>query len=351
MTDTVVYINGHFLRQQLTGVQRYGREVINGFDRGGYPYEIIKPRADFVSGRLGGNLWQQLVLPARKKRGDLLWSPANSGPVFAQNHIITLHDIAVFSHPEWFSSSYSLWKRTLIPRVAKRAKGILTVSKFSKSVICTHLDISPQKIKAVYNGVDTNRFKPAAAPAIQNVRQKYNLNTPYLLTLGSLDPRKNFKRTVEAWNRCREQEKMKGFVLAIAGGSNANFSSPELNLSGDATRLLGYVEEEDLPALYSGAAGFLLPSLFEGFGLPVIEAMACGTPVITSNTTALDEISADAALKVTPTDTNSIKEAIMELLDSPSLQTRLTERGMERARHFSWDKTAREIYRYLTGGC
>ncbi|SHF66661.1 Glycosyltransferase involved in cell wall bisynthesis [Fodinibius roseus] len=347
MANTV-YINGHFLRQQITGVQRYGREVIRGFDRGGYPYEVLKPQGMVTSGRIGGNLWQQLVLPARKDRDDLLWSPANSGPVFARNHIITLHDIAVFPHPEWFSSSYSLWKRTLIPQVAKRAKGILTVSEFSKNVICTHLDIPPDKVKAVYNGVDTSRFKPAAASTIQDIRLKYDLNTPYLLTLGSLDPRKNLKRTIEAWKRCREQEKMREFVLAIAGGSNANFSSLELNLSGDATRMLGYVDDKDLPALYSGAAGFLLPSLFEGFGLPVIEAMACGTPVITSNTTALDEISGDAALKVTPTDINSIKEAILELLDSPHLQTKLTELGLKRAQRFSWDRAAREIYHFLT---
>lgn len=349
MANTV-YINGHFLQQQLTGVQRYGREILKSFDRSGYAYEILTPQGAFASGRIGGNLWQQLVLPARKDREDLLWSPANSGPVFAQNHVITLHDIAVFPHPEWFSSSYSLWKRTLIPQVAKRAKGILTVSEFSKNIICAHLDIPPAKVKAVYNGVDINRFKPAAATTIQNTRNKYGLNTPYVLTLGSLDPRKNFKRTVEAWKRCREQEKMRKFVLAIAGGSNANFRSLDLNMSGEATQLLGYVDDEDLPALYSGAAGFLLPSLFEGFGLPVIEAMACGTPVITSNTTALDEISGDAALKVTPTDINAIKEAILELLDSPHLQTKLTELGMKRARRFSWDKAATEIYHFLTGG-
>lgn len=343
-----LYINGHFLEQRLTGVERYGREVIKGFDRGGYPYRVIKPEGLFASGKVGRNLWQQVILPAQKNHDDVLWSPANNGPVFAHNHVITLHDIAIFPHPEWFSSSYSLWKKTLIPQVAKRAKGILTVSEFSKSVICTYLDIPPQKVKAVYNGVDIRRFKPAADSTIQNVRNKYDLNTPYLLTLGSLDPRKNFKRTAEAWELCKKQEGLKNFVLAIAGGSNANFNNLVWGSSGDSAKLLGYVDDEDLPALYSGAAGFILPSLFEGFGLPVIEAMACGTPVITSNTTALDEISADAALKVTPSDTNAIKEGILELLNSPGLQTKLIDRGLKRARRFSWDKAADEIYHYLT---
>lgn len=341
-----VYINGHFLHQQLTGVQRYAKEVIRGFDRNGYPYEIIEPKRIFSSGRIGRNLWQQLVLPAR--RSDILWSPANNGPVFARNHFITLHDIAVFPHPEWFSRSYSLWKKMLIPQVAKRAKGILTVSEFSKSVICTYLDIPPHKVKAVYNGVDTDRFKPAAGSAIQAVCHKYNLGIPYVLTLGSMDPRKNFKRTIEAWKLAREQDGLERYVLAIAGASNANFSSLDLDLSGDATKLLGYVDDEDLPALYSGASGFLLPSLFEGFGLPVIEAMACGTPVITSNSTALDEISGNAALKVTPSDTNSIKEGILELLEAPDLQNKLRDRGRKRVLQFDWNKAATEIYHFLT---
>ena len=344
-----IYINGHFLQQQLTGVQRYGREILKGFDRGGYPYEIIKPQKLFSSSRIGRNLWQQMILPTRIKRRDVLWSPANSGPVFAEHHVITLHDIAIFPHPEWFSASYANWKRMVIPQIARRAKGILTVSAFSKSIICDHLDLDPQKVRVVYNGVDTGRFKPASESAIQQVCNKYNLTTPYLLTLGSLNPRKNFRGTIEAWERCKKQEGLEHFVLAIAGGSHANFSSLDLDLSGGSVKLLGYVDDEELPALYSGATGFILPSLFEGFGLPVIEAMACGTPVITSNTTALDEISGDAALKVSPYDTNAIKEGILELLSSPELQADLVDRGIKRARHFSWDKAAKEIYDYLSG--
>lgn len=345
---STLYINGHFLQQQITGVQRYSREVIKGFDRSGYPYEIIEPRGFFASNKLGRNLWQQTVLPRQKKNADILWSPANNGPAFAQNHVITLHDIAVFPHPEWFSTAYSTWKRVLVPQIVKRARGILTVSEFSKSVICTHLDVQPEKVKVVYNGVNTDRFKPAADAAIRKLRSKYGLNTSYLLTLGSIDPRKNFKRTVEAWKECQQEEGLDDYVLAIAGASNKNFGDLDVDFDDNAIKLLGYVDDEDLPALYSAATGLLLPSLFEGFGLPVIEAMACGTPVITSNTTALDEISEKAALKVNPADTNSIKEGILELLNSPGLQDELVDRGTERAHHFSWDKTAREIYHYLT---
>ncbi|MDR8392619.1 glycosyltransferase family 4 protein [Aliifodinibius sp. S!AR15-10] len=345
-----LYINGHFLQQQLAGVQRYAREVIKGFDRGGYPYQIVEPTGFFASNRLGRNLWQQVVLPTKINSEHTLWSPANNGPVYSNNHVITLHDIAVFPHPEWFSASYAIWKRTLIPRIARRATGILTVSEFSKSIICKHLDIAPQKIKVVYNGVDSDRFTHAVPSAVKHVRSKYNLQSPYVLTLGSLDPRKNFKRTVEAWRLCKEQDKLPNFDLVIAGGSNANFRNLDLDLSDESIKVLGYVDDEDLPALYSGAEAFVLPSLFEGFGLPIVEAMACGTPVITSNTTALDEIAGDAAVKVDPSDTTSISEGILELLNAPALKDRLKVLGTQRAREFSWDKSAKEIYDYLVEG-
>src|SRR5699024_6223204 len=158
------------------------------------------------------------------------------------------------------------------------------------------------------------RFKPASELAIQIVCNKYNLTTTYKLTLASLNPRTKFRETIEAWERCINQEGLEYFILDIDGDRYEKISCLDLDFSGGSVKLLGYVDDEDLPALYSGATGFILPSLFEGFGLPVIEAMACGTPVITSNTTALDEISGDAALKVSPYDTNAIKEGILELL-------------------------------------
>ncbi|MCW9706398.1 glycosyltransferase family 4 protein [Fodinibius salsisoli] len=346
---STIYINGHCLLQRVTGVERYAREIIKGFDRGGYPYQIIKPSGFWGSGKLGRNLWQQMVLPRQKQPDDILWSPANNGPIYARNHVITLHDMAVFPHPEWFSTAYATWKRTLVPRIAKRAKGILTVSEFSKSIISNHLDIDPQKIKVVYNGVNTDRFSPATEADIKSLRDKYDLPSNYLLTLGSLDPRKNFKRTVEAWNQSRKEEGLKDYVLAIAGATNANFSDLDVDFDNDSIKRLGYVDDEDLSALYSGAVGFLLPSLFEGFGLPVVEAMACGTPVITSNTTALDEVAGEAALKVDPTDVQSIKKGILELIHSPDLQDKLTDLGLKRIPNFSWDKAAENIYHYLQG--
>lgn len=340
-------VNGHFLHQQLTGVQRYAREVLAGFDRAGYNYEITEPSAFWASQKITQQLWEQIVLPINKETENVLWSPTNTGPIYAQNHVITLHDIGVFPHPEWFAKSYVRWKRMIIPRIVRRAQGILTVSEFSKTVICDHLAIDPARVKVVYNGVDRKHFKPASQKRIKTVMDQYGISEPYFLALGSLDPRKNFSRLIEAWNSCVRQQVLKNQTLAIAGGGNANFSTFEAGSESDSVKFLGYVEDNDLPPLYSGAMGFFFPSLFEGFGLPVVEAMACGTAVLTSKTTALGEISGNAAFQVNPGSVESIKEGIMEIIESSSLRSSLIEKGFDRIRLFDWNHAAKEIYKYL----
>lgn len=342
-----LYINGHFFHQRLTGVQRYAIEVLKGFERAGYPFEVLKTPPLLSGGKLRQHVWEQFLLPHRKNKDDILWSPTNTGPAYAANHVITLHDIGVFPHPEWFAKKYVRWKRTLIPRMAHHARGILTVSRFSRKIICRHLHIDPKKVKVVYNGVDTDRFKPADKAHINRIYTKYDITPPYLLGLGSLDPRKNFSALTKAWKRCLEQEHLTDYRLVIAGGSHATLGKFKTEATANTVQFLGYVEDADLPALYSGAQGFLFPSLFEGFGLPVLEAMACGTPVVTSAGSALDEVAGDAALKVNPKNIDSIKKGIMELVESPSLRTSLIERGLERAGLFDWDQAAKSIYQYL----
>lgn len=340
-------VNGHFLHQQLTGVQRYAREVLAGFDRAGYSYEIAEPSSFWASQKITQKLWEQIVLPINKETENVLWSPTNTGPIYTSNHFITLHDIGVFPHPEWFAKSYVRWKRMIIPQIARRARGILTVSEFSKTVICEHLAVSPQKVKVVYNGVDTDHFKPASQKRIEAVTDQYAISEPYFLALASLDPRKNFSRLIKAWNNCVKQESLKNHTLVIAGGGNANFSMFEARAESESVKFLGYVEDNNLPPLYSGAMGFFFPSLFEGFGLPVVEAMACGTAVLTSETTALGEITGNAAVQVDPGSIESIQEGMMEIIESPSLRNSLIEKGFERIKLFNWDNAAKEIYDYL----
>lgn len=341
-----LYINGHFLHQRLTGVQRYAREILAGFDEGGYPYRVLSPPPPMASHKLGRHMWEQLLLPLKRRDNAVFWSPTNTGPVYMDNHAITLHDAAVFVHPEWFSNAYVSWRKMLLPRLVGRARTVLTVSEYSRSVICRYLALKPEQVKVVYNGIDTKRFYVASKKETDWVRAKYGLTSPYLFTLGSLDPRKNFIRLVEAWHLYAAKNP-RGYTLAIAGGSNRNFGTQTLHES-QSVKLLGYVEDKDLPALYSGATAFLFPSLFEGFGLPVLEAMACGTAVLTSNTTALDEIAGDAAMKVSPERIDSISEGISELVESAGRRQDLVDKGFQRIRMFDWNHAASTIYQHLT---
>lgn len=215
-------------------------------------------------------------------------------------------------------------------------------------MICRYLNVHPETVFVVYNGVNKDRFRPADTSTIQRVTGRYSLSQPYLLALGSMDPRKNFAGLIKAWNQCVEEEPLTGYTLAIAGGRNVNFQALDIIQPPSSVQFLGYVDDEDLAPLYSGAEAFLFPSLFEGFGLPVIEAMSCHTPVLTSSTTALSEIASGAAVTVNPHSVEQIKDGILRLINSSSLRQSLVECGLKRAQKFDWDKSAARLYPYLT---
>jgi glycosyltransferase involved in cell wall biosynthesis len=187
------------------------------------------------------------------------------------------------------------------------------------------------------NGVDA-RFRPADADAILDLRRRMDLPARYVLCVGSLEPRKNLRRLLDAWRRLPQSLSDTGLVLA--GAEHAVFRQAGLDELPPGVRLAGYVPDADLPTLYSGATAFVYPSLYEGFGLTILEAMACGTPVICSNATALPEVAGDAAITVDPLDAEAIAAAIERLVGDEALLARYRAMGLERAKQFSWDRTA-----------
>lgn len=344
-----IFVNGHYLYQRVTGVQRYAIELLKEFDKMEMPYKTARVPALFRKKRSTRHIWEQFVLPWQVRNSDLLWSPTNTGPALTRNQVITFHDLAVFHHPEWFSNKYVKWRQALIPVLAKRVKGILTVSEFSRGIILEQTDVEPEKVRAVHNGVNREFFYPASAHSIQNMREKFGLEKNYLLTLGSLDPRKNLRRILQAWVLLQKEQHAFDYDLVVAGGHSANFrqqfSPAQKGIQN--IKYLGYVDDEYLPPLYSGASGFVYPSLFEGFGLPVLEAMSCGTPVVTSSGGALKEISNGAALSVDPYRAEEIAQGILNLVRSGKVSAELTQKGLKKAELFSWKKAACEIYDYL----
>ena len=342
-----VQVNGRFMQQRVTGMQRYAREIVA---RLGSRVELVEPAR--AGHGIRGHLWEQVGLPCRL-RGSLLWSPCTTGPLGVGSQVVTIHDCAFRDRAECFTPRFAGWLQWLVPRLARRVRQILTVSHFSKDRIAEICRVPPEKIQVVHNGVDS-RFRPATPEEIAAVRTKFNLPENYVLSVGSLEPRKNLPRLLEAWKLVEEQltSNQQGqkavSKLVLVGTTAAVFASAKLAAPVESVVLTGYVPDELLPALYSGAAAFVYPSLYEGFGLTVLEAMACGTPVICSSTTSLPEVAGDAAILVDPNDVAAIGQAIANLLGDEHLRSSLRARGLARAQQFTWDRAAAETWQVLS---
>ncbi|MGA2031068.1 MAG: glycosyltransferase family 1 protein [Thermoguttaceae bacterium] len=331
-----IKVNGRFLAHRPTGVEEYARAIIQ---RLAGELEIAAPARPLQGPR--GHLWEQSVLPSRLQ-GALLWSPCNTGPLAVERQVLTIHDCAFADLPHCFSKAFAAWYNWLVPRLARRVRKIITVSCFSKGRIVERCRVPPEKVEVVSNGVDP-QFQPCEKERIAALRSRHGLPDRYVLCVASMDPRKNLRRLVEAWMRLPEN--CLQMPLVIAGAGRSTFA--EVNLPGSDRRLkvLGYVAGEDLPPLYAGATLFAYVSLYEGFGLPVLEAMACGTPVICSGTTSLPEVAGDAAVLVDPSDDECIGRAILDLAQDDSKQQALRAAGLQRAATFTWDRAAADTLR------
>lgn len=340
-----IVINGRFQQRHISGVERYAHEISKRLIS---EKRFITPK--YPLGQVTGHLWEQFLLPAKIQNGGILWSPANAGPWLVQDQVVTIHDASVFDHPEWFNPTFASWTRLSWKILAKRVKAVITVSNFSRERLKLHLGISNEKIHVVYNGVGMP-FEPQSTKRIESVKEKYEIKKPYFLFVGTLEPRKNLAALLEAWKLLN----LNTHDLFIAGAEGRVFAPTGHAWSRyAATRLLDHrsvtsVHDADLPALHSGATAFVFPSLYEGFGLPVLEAMACGTPVITSNTTVFPEIFGKAALLIDPTKPEDITKAMQRIVEDHSLADTLRERGFKKARELTWEISAAKTETIIKG--
>jgi glycosyltransferase involved in cell wall biosynthesis len=326
-----VQVNGRYLVQRVTGMQRYAREIVA---RNLEHCDVVRP-AGMLRGSIGHS-WEQFVLPCRMRRG-ILWSPCSTGPLAVRNQIVTIHDCAFHDHADCFAPSFAAWLKYLVPRLARRAQRVITVSHYSAERICEVCDIDREKITVVYNGVDA-KFVAVEPQRVAAVRKHLNLPAQYVLCVGSLEPRKNLRRLLQAWNRLGPAKD--GLKLVLVGALSNVFRKETLPAVGSDVVFAGYIADDDLPAVYAGAEAFVYPSLYEGFGLPVLEAMACGAPVVCSETTSLPEVTGAAAIAVDPLDVAAIASGLLRLLEDSRLRQSLRAAGMSRARSFTWDRAA-----------
>jgi glycosyltransferase involved in cell wall biosynthesis len=343
--NTPICINGRFASQRITGVQRYARAVTRQLQEM-CSLSVIRPPHS-VAGRTGLDLlWEQIGLPRRVPGNAALWSPTGSGPLIGGPHVVTLHDGAVLSHPEWFTSTYAAWRRFFIPHLVRRADAVITVSNFSKQHLKNYVEIDEDRIVAIHNGCNHNRFRPVDEEAQKSVRRNLNLPPVFVLALASLEPRKNFQRLLKAWH-VLEQEASVDIPLVIAGGRPKHLKDGSGKTEPQNVRYLGYVDDEILPSLYSAATIFVYPSVFEGFGLPVLEAMACGTSVLTSDAASLPEVAGEAAELVDPYSIEAIAEGIHKLIRNDEHRAVLREKGLKRVKKFTWRRTAERTLNVL----
>lgn len=340
-----IYINGRFLLSPQTGVERFAYEICKALTAIGVNFQLICPKKGQINksynidsfhiirfGMGQSHLWEQLVLPLYfiGKSNYVVMSFTGLGSILIPNKIMTIHDLSFLENPKWFSKAYYYYYKIMTPLAAKTSNRIITVSYFSKKEILKFYPFIPDhKISVAYNAINDS---------FTTEHHMKGKKQPYFLAVSSMDPRKNFQRLIKVF------EKMKDCRLYIVGGSNKIYGNSHNSTNNPNIQLLGRVSDKTLIDLYKNAEAFIYPSLYEGFGIPPLEAMALGCPVLASDIPVLHEVCDDAALYFNPLEENDIQKAIASFHGSNDKdKEKLIEKGYKNIKRFSWIKSAQKI--------
>ena len=361
----VIGLNGRFLVAQRTGVQRSAYRLFESILKAGSEFHFVlftgesekfarewqRSNVTVVTSSLSqrsvfkNHAWEQVILPrlAKKHGVDILHCPANLAPVlYGGKSVVNIHDLCFLVQPAWFSWSFRLIYGWLVPLIAKRASRIITNSNYSKNDILELLKIDTNRLRLTYWAVDPLFYQHALPYPERDKR---------ILFVGSLEPRKNLKGLLEAFNLYRSQNPASRLKLTIVGCESPLFAGERYNLGEFASEIdfVGYISDNDLAKLYGNSLALVYPSFYEGFGFPPLEAMAAGTPVITSHNSSLPEVVGEAALLVDPSNPQDISRAIEEVL-KPEKAAQLIALGNAQVRLFQWKDVGDhmvDIYREL----
>ncbi|MGC8878430.1 MAG: glycosyltransferase family 4 protein [Anaerolineae bacterium] len=290
-------------------------------------------------------VWEQLVLPELLRRAgvEVLHAMAFVIPLMAGcPSVVTIYDLSFLRYPHAFRPFNRWYLSCFTPLSARRARRVIAISESTRQDVIRYLHVAPERVDVIHCGVAPS-FQPLPASEVERFRRERQLSDPFILFVGTLEPRKNVGLLVRAYARWRARD-AQAPKLVIAGAKGWYFETifhtvASLGLD-DSVLFPGYISAEDLPLWYNAAGLFVYPSLFEGFGLPVLEAMACGTPVICSNTSSLPEVAGDAAVLVAPDDEIGLAEAMCAVWESSALRYTMIERGLARARELTWTRVA-----------
>jgi glycosyltransferase involved in cell wall biosynthesis len=330
-------VNLRTLGYHITGVQRYLLSLLPHL-----PEELgsVRPRRALQG--IKGHIWEQFYLPTQLKN-RLLWSPGNTGPLGVSRQVVTVHDTSALDHPEWFERKFAIWYSALLPRLIRKVRAIITVSQFSKERILEFTRVPSERVHVVHNGVD-QRFHPIDSTTVKKVTADLGLTSPYVLFVGSLEPRKNLKILLDVWR----QDSFAGTTLAVVGTTGHLFQQFQLDSMPPGVRFLGRVEDDLLPALYSGAAAFVYGSIYEGFGLPPLEGLACGCPVVVSDIPPHREVCGQAAVYFDPYDRADLSHKLHEVLRLSEVERgSVANQAIQRASLYPWDTAAAKTWQIL----
>jgi len=322
-----VAINGRAaVRSRTGGVERVASELARRLpvlhpER----YRVVAPRPGLA--HRAGHAWEQALLPFAAHHAGLILSPANTAPLGVRRNVVYVHDLAPLRDPAWFGRAYGAWHRFALRRIAARALLLLVPSEFVARELEELLGVEPDRVRVAPPGVSSH-LTPAAGP------RPTGLDKPYALALGTLSARKN----IGLLDRIAPRLRNAGMETVIAGSGRDYLRDAPSSANPQGARRLGYVEEAELAALYAHAEVLAMPSLYEGFGLPCVEAMACGTPVVAADRAALPEACGGAALLADPDDPDAFARALLQAAGPE--RERLTEAGHIRAASLSWRRTA-----------
>lgn len=341
-------VNARFLTQPITGVQRHAIEISKRLRCMDPAIQFLTPRgiiheelADELDakevGGLTGHGWEQLELGCHAGNAPLI-GLCNSGPLYRRRQLITLHDAAPFAVPEAYSRNFRHWYKFASRALGRSARTVVTDSKFSRQELVGRIGISPEKIEIVYLGHE-HVFNQAADTTIV---QRYKLkDRPYLFAVGSSSPHKNFRTLVNALSWVGDV----GFRVVIAGGVNPKVHAAARAVESISENVchVGFVTDGELRALYEHAAAYVHPAYYEGFGLPPLEAMALGCPVICSRAASLPEVCGDAAVYFDPRDERALADVILRTMGDVGLRHQLSKNGRARVEEYRWNHSAQRI--------
>jgi glycosyltransferase involved in cell wall biosynthesis len=306
---------------------------------------LLRPKFGKRAG-LARFFWNQLIFPLKLHAQEVVYAPTHHGFLWGHSkQVITVHDLLPIKFPTQYRLQYYYFKYFL-PLLLRKAAAVIADSENTRRDVHSYYRVPLNKIHVVYSAIAQD-FKPAGRDALQRVREVYGLSE-FVFIIGASYPHKNISRAIKAFAQLRG--KVPHVELVVAGGRREYLKvleqeARDLNIGG--IKFLGYAPQQDIPLLYSAAYALLYPSLYEGFGLPPLEAMACGCPVIVSNTSSLPEICGDAAYYVDPYSIENIAEGLFRVVSDEKIREALRQKGLERAKKFSWKKSAEGVYGVL----